>query len=179
MIVNFGHQLDKLTLELVRGATRGQGVCESVPERINYEGRARLTLNVMIAFQGLPPPPDTPYIQVSSFWWFTEFAHDWSGLLPQSCLLIGKHKMIMCLYTTCWDTWMKWSISLPPALQPNYVTWKTKDRHSTASAQGLRDYSGHDRAATVLRTKPRVSPRSSGPFWFRPQVFSYWLVYTH
>lgn len=67
MIVDFGHQLDKLTLELVRGATRGQGVCESVPERIKYEGRARLTLNVMIAFQGLPPPQTHPKFKFRLF----------------------------------------------------------------------------------------------------------------
>lgn len=55
MIINFGHQLDKLTLELVRGATRGQGVCEGVPERINYEGETECHDSI----PRVAPPPKT------------------------------------------------------------------------------------------------------------------------
>lgn len=132
------------------------------PERINYEVKTHTKRRDSIPRVAPRPTPDTPYIQVSSFWCFTEFAHDWFGLLPQSCLLFGKHKMIMCLYTACWDTLVKKCISTAPSTAA--LARDLKDKGS--SAHGLMDYSRHDRAAPVLRTKPKVSSRSSGPFWF-------------
>lgn len=52
MIINFGHQLDKLTLELVRGATRGRVSVRAFLRELTMRARP----NVMIAFQGLLPP---------------------------------------------------------------------------------------------------------------------------